>query len=163
MKLSGYNNILTEASNLIDELYKREELQNEEEYRNALDKFHTQKVELPIIILEQLAFNARPKIEEHMLIVLNKSTHEDHLSQPLQTNNKLFEIAVPFSTGYTGTFNATNSNIKFYFAKSVTDETMQISILPSAYEIENLNIENKRVINDQGYFIEANYPFLIKS
>ena len=43
---------------------------------------------LPSKILEQIAFNTRPKIEEHMLIVMDKSTHEEHLSQPLQTNNK---------------------------------------------------------------------------
>ena len=45
-------------------------------------------MELPSKILEQIAFNTRPKIEEHMLIVMSKSTHEEHLSQPLQTNNK---------------------------------------------------------------------------
>ena len=41
LKLSGHTNILTEASNLIDELYKRGEIQNEEQYRNALNKFST--------------------------------------------------------------------------------------------------------------------------
>ena len=35
-------------------------------------------------ILERIAFNTRPKIEEHMLIVMIKSTNEEHLSQPLQ-------------------------------------------------------------------------------
>ena len=39
LKLSGHTNILTEASNLIDELYKRGEIQNKQQYRNALDKF----------------------------------------------------------------------------------------------------------------------------
>ena len=56
------------------------------------------------IILEQIAFNTRPKIEEHMLIVLDKSTHKEHLSQPLQINIKQFKIAVTFSTGYNGVF-----------------------------------------------------------
>ena len=41
LKLSGYTDTLTEASNLIDELYKRGELQNKQQYRNALDKFST--------------------------------------------------------------------------------------------------------------------------
>ena len=45
-------------------------------------------MELPSKLLEQVAFNTRPKIEEHTLIVLNESTHEKHLIQPLQTNNK---------------------------------------------------------------------------
>ena len=53
-------------------------------------------MELPSKLLEQIAFNTRPKIEEHMLIVMNKSTHEEPSSQPLQTNNKQFKIAVIF-------------------------------------------------------------------
>ena len=40
LKLSGHNNVLSEASNLIDELYKRGERQNEQHNRNALNKFH---------------------------------------------------------------------------------------------------------------------------
>ena len=55
-------------------------------------------MELPSKILEQIAFNTRSKIEEHMLIVTDKSTPEKHLSQPLQTNNKQFKIAVTFLT-----------------------------------------------------------------
>ena len=47
-------------------------------------------MELPSKLLEKIAFNTRPKIEEHMLIVTDKSTHEEHLSQPLQTNKKQF-------------------------------------------------------------------------
>ena len=40
-KLSGHTDTLTEASNLIDELYKRGEIQNRQEYRNALNKFQS--------------------------------------------------------------------------------------------------------------------------
>ena len=72
-------------------------------------------MELPSKLLEQIALNKRPEIEEHLLIVLNKSIHEEHLSQPLQTNNKQFKIAVTFVTGYNGIFNVTNKNKKFYF------------------------------------------------
>ena len=39
LKLSGHSNTLTEASNLIDELYKCGEIQNKQQYQNALDKF----------------------------------------------------------------------------------------------------------------------------
>ena len=39
LKLSGHTDTLTEASNLIDELYKPGEIQNKQQYRNALDKF----------------------------------------------------------------------------------------------------------------------------
>ena len=41
LKLSGNTDNLTEASNLIDELYKRGEIQNKQQYRNALNKFLT--------------------------------------------------------------------------------------------------------------------------
>ena len=72
-------------------------------------------MELPSKLLEQIVFKTRSKIEEHMLIVMDKSTHEEHLFQPLQTNNKQFKIAVTFLTGYNGIFNVTNLNNKFYF------------------------------------------------
>ena len=39
LKLSGHIDTLTEASNLSDELYKRGEIQNKQQYRNALNKF----------------------------------------------------------------------------------------------------------------------------
>ena len=39
LNLSGHTDTLTEASNLIDELYKRGEIQNKQQYRNALNKF----------------------------------------------------------------------------------------------------------------------------
>ena len=91
-------------------------------------------MELPSKLLQQIAYNIRPKVEEHMLIVMNKSTYEEHLSQPLQTNNKQFKIAVTFLTGYNGIFNVTNSNNKFYFVKSISyeDGFIQITIPPGA-------------------------------
>ena len=42
-------------------------------------------MELLCKMLEKIAINAKPNIEEHSLIVLDKCTHEKHLSQPLQT------------------------------------------------------------------------------
>ena len=58
----------------------------------------------------------------------------------------------------------TNSNKKFYFKKSITDEDdfLQITIPPSAHEIESLNNEIKKVIPEQGHFSEDTYPFTIK-
>ena len=41
LKLSGHTDTLTEASNLIDDLYKRGETQNKQQYRKALHKFST--------------------------------------------------------------------------------------------------------------------------
>ena len=99
-----------------------------------------------------------------MLNIMNKSIHEEHLSQPLQTNNEQFKVAVTFLTAYNGIFNVTNSNNKFYFTKSITDDDhyIMISISPGAYEMKALNDEIKRVIINDGYFNEENYPFIIK-
>ena len=121
-------------------------------------------MELPSKLLEQIAFNTRPKIEEHMLIVNYKSTHQEHRFQPLQTNNEQFKIAVTFLGGYNGIFNVTNENNKFYFKKTISDDDgfIQITIPPGAYEIETLNDEIKRIIIDEGHYNENTYPFTIK-
>ena len=120
-------------------------------------------MELSSKLLEQIAYNTRSRIEEHILIVMKKPTHEEHLFQPLQTNNKQFKIAITFLTGYSGIFNITNSNKKFYFEKSIVEEDfIQIKIPEEAYEIESLNNEIKRILNDKEYYTEANYPITIK-
>ena len=121
-------------------------------------------MELPSKLLEQIAINTRPKTEEHMLIVMDKSTHEGHLFQPLQTNNKQFKIAVTFLTGCNGIFNITNSSNKFYFMKSITDEDgfIQITIPLGAFEIEALDKEIKRIIISEEHYTQANYPFKLK-
>ena len=41
LKLSGHTDTLTEASNLLDELYRLGEMQNKQNYRNALNKLST--------------------------------------------------------------------------------------------------------------------------
>ena len=41
LKLSGHTDTLTEASNLIDELFKRGEIQNKQQCRNALNNVST--------------------------------------------------------------------------------------------------------------------------
>ena len=95
---------------------------------------------------------------------MDKSTHEEHLSQPLQTNSKQFRKAVTFLTGYNGIFNVTNSKNEFYFMETITDEDgyKQITRLPCASELENLNIEFKWIIIDEEHYTESNYPFTIK-
>ena len=121
-------------------------------------------MQLPSKLLEQIAFNTRPKIEEHMLKVMDKSTQEEHLSQPIQTINKQFKIAVTLCTGYYGISNVANSNIRFYFKKTITieDGFIQINISPGAYEIEFLNNEIKRIIIDESHYSENDYPFTTK-
>ena len=135
LKRFGHTDTLTEASNLTDELYKRSEIQNEQQNRNALVKFH-KKMELPSKILEQIAFNTRRKTEEHMLFVLRKPTHEQYFSQPLQTNNKQFKTAATFLSCYSGIFNAINKN-NFSFTVLTNDDNFnQTFIPPGAYETE---------------------------
>ena len=120
-------------------------------------------MELPSKLLEQIAYNNRPIIEEHMLIVMNKSTHEEHLSQTLQTNNKQFKIAVTFLTGYNGRFNVTHDNNKFYLKKNFDEgDFIQVTIPQGAYELESLNEEIRRIFNDKGHYSENNYPFTKK-
>ena len=90
-------------------------------------------MELPSKLLEQIAFNTGAKKEEHMLIVMDESTHEELLAQPLQTINKKFKIAVTFLSANNGSFNVTNSNINFYFKKSpIEEDFIQITIPSSA-------------------------------
>ena len=95
---------------------------------------------------------------------MDKSTHEEHLFQPLQTNNKQFKIAITFLSDYNGIFNATNSNNKFYFTKSITDDDhyIMITITPGAYEIESLDDEIKRIIINDKFFTEDTYPLVMK-
>ena len=115
-------------------------------------------MELPTKILEQIAYNTRSRIEEHILIVMKKSTHEEHLAQTLQTNNKQFKIAVTFLTGYNGIFKVKNENNKFYLKKTISDDDVfiKITIPPGAYEIETLNNEIRRIIIDEEHYTEAN-------
>ena len=78
-------------------------------------KFSTSERKLPSKILEQYDFDTRPKKEEHIWInSMDKSTHEEHLSQSLQTNDKQFRITVSFLADSNGIFNVTSKNNKFY-------------------------------------------------
>ena len=121
-------------------------------------------MELASKLLEQIASKTRPKIERHILSVMDKNTHEKHLSQPLQTKKKQFKVAVTLLFGYNGIFSVSNSNNKFCFNKILTDgdDSIQITIPPGAYEIESLNNEIKRIIIDEEHFTESVYPFTIK-
>ena len=96
---------------------------------------------------------------------MDKSTHGEHLSQQLQTNNKQLKIAITFLTAYNGIFNVTNENTKFYFKKTITNENgfNKIIIPPGAYEIESLNNEIKWIIIDEEHYTETKYPFTIKT
>ena len=120
-------------------------------------------MEIPSKLSEQIAYNTRSRIEEHMLVVMDKSTHEEHLFQPLQTKNKQFKIAVTFLICYDGKLNITNLCFKFYVTTSISDiEPSFIIIPPGAYELESLDDEIKRFCIIVGHFSESKYPFKIK-
>ena len=70
-------------------------------------------MELPSTKLGEIANNTRPIIEDHLLSVMDDSTHEELLSQLLERNKNQFKIAFTFSAGYRGMFNVTNSKKKF--------------------------------------------------
>ena len=118
-------------------------------------------MELSNKTLDQIAFNTRAKIEEHMLIVMDKSIHELTLDEQLQTNNKQFKIAITFLTGYNGIFNITDANNKFYY---VTPEKMIVDIvIPNgAYELEAIDLEIKRLMVLNGDSDGETFPFTIK-
>ena len=120
-------------------------------------------MELPSKLLGKIAFITRAKIEEHILNIMDKYNHQEHLFQLLQTDNKQFKVAVTFLSAYNGIFNITNLNNKFYFKKGFDEgEFTQIALPPGAYEIESLNDEIKRIIIDKGPYSDSNYPFMIK-
>ena len=95
---------------------------------------------------------------------MEKSTHEEHLPQPLHTKNKQYKIEVTFLTGYKGIFNVTDKNKNSYFMNSITDEDdfVQITIPPGAYEFESLNNEITRIVIEEEHYIEVNCPFKMK-
>ena len=47
----------------------------------------------------KIVYNTRPKIKEHILVVMDEPLHEESLSQPLEIKNKELKNAVNFSTG----------------------------------------------------------------
>ena len=113
--------------------------------------------------MEQIAYNTRAKLKEHMLIFMDKSKHEEHLFHPLQTNIKQYKLKVTFLSAYNGIFKVTNSINYFYFLKSITDDDhIQITSRPGVHEKEGLNDEIKRIIIDEGHYTEFDYPFKIK-
>ena len=99
-----------------------------------------------------------------MLIVKNKSTHEEHPSQPLQTVQKQIKIAVTFLTDYIGVFNVTDEKTKFFFTVSINKEDFNFNSIPTgAYGTKNLKKEIKMIFIDGSYFTEINYAFRIKT
>ena len=98
-----------------------------------------------------------------MLLVMEKSTHEESFSQLLQTNNKQYKIAVTVQTGYKGVFKNTNKINEFYL-KTAFDQLDSTSIKKPVrpYKLENLNDEIERNTVEAAPLTEANYAILFK-
>ena len=67
-------------------------------------------------------------------------------------------------SGYSGIFKVTNSNIKFYFNKTIPGEDgfVQITLPPGSYDFQSLSNEIKRIVIEEGHFTESTYPFTTK-
>ena len=94
-----------------------------------LTNFLPNKIELPSKLLEQMAFNTRHKIEKHILVDMDKSTDEEHLSQPLQTNIKQFKIVVTFLTGCNGVINVTKKLTNFISGYQLLIKMIQFELV----------------------------------
>ena len=83
------------------------------------------------------------------MIVLDKSTHEEHLSQPIKTNNEQFKIARTFLRSYSANFIHTTTENDFSFVQTLSDiYLMKAFVPPGAYELETLHSEFRRNIFD---------------
>ena len=58
-------------------------------------------------LMNEMVSITRPKSEEHMLVVLDKSSLGKNLCQPLQAKNKQYKNAITFSSRFNGIFNST--------------------------------------------------------
>ena len=67
--------------------------------------------------LEQIAHNTQPKIEAHMNVVTDESSHEKKFSQSFITNNNQLIKAIICLTGCDGTFNISTKSKKNLFHK----------------------------------------------
>ena len=96
-----------------------------------------------------------------MLTVMHKPTHEENLSQPLQTSNSNFEVEVTFLTTYNLflKFDSKNNEI-FFLSEFEWAEVNVFTIPPGAYELESFK-KIKRSFFDEGYSTKELFPFTI--
>ena len=98
---------------------------------------------------------------------MDKSTHQEHPSQPLQTDNKQFKIAVTFLTAYNGILNVTDKNSKIYFKKRITDKdgSLQITIplVPTNSKIRIMKLKGfllmRNITPNQNTHLQSNQIF----
>ena len=67
-------------------------------------------------------------------------------------------------TEYNGILNVTNKNRKLIFILVFEGADFKVNTIPpGAHEIESLHKEIERIIIDEGYITEEDYPFTIKA
>ena len=138
-KFSGHTDTEQEASILIADFCKRDEIHTEQHYQNALDNFESRHfffyVELHSKKFSQITNNNRHKIEEDKLIVMDKSTQEANLAQALQANNKQIKFTITFLIGYNGFLKVTEKNKKFFSDKELS---IKMVFFPNNCSIKSL-------------------------
>ena len=98
------------------------------------------KIEPQNKLLERIAFKTRTIVENKMLLLLDKSTHEENLSQPIQTKEqKQFKLAV---TSFKGIFNVTHKNNNFIFITLFEGAEYNVFKLPQV--LMNWKVQRKR-------------------
>ena len=94
---------------------------------------------------------------------MDKSIHEEHLSEPIQTKIKQVKVAVIFLTGCNLIFFVTDRNTIFIFISVFEGAEYKVfSIPPRAYHLDLLNKDIKRVIIDKELITEEEFPLTIK-
>ena len=99
-----------------------------------------------------------------MLVVMQNFTDEENLSQPLQTKDNQFKIAIIILTAYNGIINISSNNKKFHFTVSING--VEFSLIynpPRTYELECLNDEVERINIEEGFSTDPNCPILIET
>ena len=94
---------------------------------------------------------------------MEKSINEEHLSQPLQTKNKQFELAITFLNVHNSIFSIINKNNNIILIPVYEGAGYNIiTIPPGADEIESIKKEIKIKTIEEGYINEQGYLFKIK-
>ena len=106
-------------------------------------------------------FQNKKYLEEQLLIAVDESTHEERLSQPLQTNCNQFYFAISFLTGYNVVFKFTKK-FELFSAWTFDDNEYKESHVPTGvFELQSLNGDFTRKVIEKNY-AEKDFPFLSK-
>ena len=94
------------------------------------------------------------KIEGHVLIVMDETTHEEHLSNALQTNNEQFKTSITLLTCFNGRFIITNKYDKFYFTVSFKHDDFNVISVPLRLTKYSLSTANMNELFSKKDFLQ---------